>query len=69
MTALLGAIDTVIAEAKAARKRAVNDPEEFNVTSIIDNAVAMLEQVKTRLQQNISAGGDDFCKQPAGYIE
>ena len=47
----------------------MNDPEEFNVTSIIDDAVALLEQVKTRLQQNISAGGDDFCKQPAGYIE
>jgi hypothetical protein len=60
MTALLGTIDTVIAEAKAARKRAVNDPEEFNITSITDNAVGMLEQVKTLLQQKISAGGDDL---------
>ena len=41
-------------------KKAVNNPEEFHVTSIIDDAVARLEQVKAPLQQDISAGGDDL---------
>jgi hypothetical protein len=58
MAGLMRALDAVIAEAKAARKRLWNNPDEYNVTSTLDDAVTLLEHVKTRLEDDISAGGD-----------